>query len=72
MRMRLFVLKSDVEPAIVAIQERAKNGRQSNTVLENSPNGDIQSNGAAESVVTEAEGVIRTCTVFVEEVEKYD
>ena len=30
-------LKSDGEPAIVALQEAVKNSRQSDTILENSP-----------------------------------
>ena len=51
------ILKSDGEPSIVALQEAVKNARQSDTILENSPKGDSQSNGAAE-------GMIRTWKVF--------
>ena len=44
-----------------------KNSRQGDTILENSPKGDSQSNGAAENAVREAEGMIRTWKVYVEE-----
>ena len=49
------ILKSDGEPSIVALQEVVKNVRQSDTILENSPKGDSQSNGAAENAMREAE-----------------
>ena len=61
------ILKSDGEPSIVALQEAVKNVRQSDTILENSPKGDSQSNGAAENAVREAEGMIRTWKVFVQD-----
>ena len=54
------ILKSDGGPAIVSLQEAVKNSRQSDTILENSPKGDGQSNGAAENAVREAAGMIRT------------
>ena len=60
-------LKSDGEPAIVALQSAVKTSRQSDTLLENSPKGDSQSNGGAEDAVREAEGMIRTWKVYVEE-----
>ena len=60
-------LKSDGEPAIVALQEAGKNSRQSGTILENSPKGDSQSNGAAENAVREEEGMKRTGKMSVEE-----
>ena len=41
--------------------------RQSDTILENSSNGDSKSNGAAENGVREAEGIIRTWKMYVEE-----
>ena len=44
-----------------------KNSRQSDTILENSPKGDSQSNGAAENALREAEGMIRTWKLSVEE-----
>ena len=61
------ILKSGGELAIVALQEAVKNSRQSDTILENSQEGDSQSNGAAENVVREAEGMIRTWKMSVEE-----
>ena len=67
MRSRSRILKSDGEPAIVAVQEAVKNSRQSDTILENSPKGDSQSNGAEENAVREAEGMIRTWKMSVEE-----
>ena len=60
-------LKSDGEPAIVALQEAVKNSRQSDTILENSPKVDSESNGAADNAVREAEGMIRTWKMSVEE-----
>ena len=56
-----------VKPAIVALQEAVRNSRQSDTILENSPKGDSQSNGAAENAVREAEGMIHTWKMSVEE-----
>ena len=41
--------------------------RQSDTIFENSPKGDSQSDGAAENAVREAEEMIRTWKVSVEE-----
>ena len=64
---RRAILKSDGEPSIVALQEPMKNARQSDTIFENSPKGDSQSNGAAEKAVREAEGMIRTWNVFVQD-----
>ena len=61
------ILKSDGEPSIVALQEAVKNVRQSDTILDNSPKGDSQSNGAAENAVREAEGMIRKWKVFVQD-----
>ena len=54
------ILKSDGEPSIVALQEAVKSVSMSDTILENSPKGDSQSNGAAENAVRETEGMIRT------------
>ena len=61
------ILKSDGEQAFVARQEAVKNSRQSDTILENSPKGNSQSNGAAENAVREAEGTNRTWKMSVEE-----
>ena len=59
--------KSDGERATVAPHEAVKNSMQSDTILENSPKGDSQSNGAAENAVREAEGMKRTRKMSVEE-----
>ena len=40
--------ESGSEPGIVALQDVVHNASPSDTVLESSPNGDIQSNGAAD------------------------
>ena len=50
-----------------AVAEAVKNSRQSDTILENSPKGDSQSNGAAENAVREAEGMIGTWKMSVGE-----
>ena len=64
------ILKSDGEPATVARQEAVNKTRQSGTMLENSPKGDSQSNGAAENEVRKTEGVIRMWKMSVEEMLK--
>ena len=51
----------------MTLQEVVKNVRVSDTILENSPKGDSQSNGAAENAAREAEGMIRTWKVFVQD-----
>ena len=61
------ISKSDGQPSIVALQEVVKHVRQSDTILENSPKGDSQANGAAENAVREAEGMIRAWKVFVQD-----
>ena len=61
------ILKSDGEMAIFALQEAVKSSRQSDTILEHSPTGVSQSNGAAENAEREAEGMIRTWKTSVEE-----
>ena len=55
-------LRNCGELATVAfqVQETVKHSRQSDTILENSPKGDSQSNGAAEKEVRKAEGMICT------------
>ena len=60
-------LKSDGEPAIVALQEAVKNSRQSDTILENSPKVDSESNGAADNAVREPEGMTSSWKMSVEE-----
>ena len=58
-------LNSNGEPTIVALQEAVKNARQGHKILEHTPRGDSQSNGAVESAVRE-EGMIRTKSMFVQ------
>ena len=71
-----IILKSDNEPAIVALQQAVKLMRVARaapcdadrgTVLESSARGDSQSNGAAENAVREVEGMIRTWKLYIEE-----
>ena len=61
------ILTSDGKPSNVALQEAVKNVRLSDTILENSLKGDSQSKGAAENAAREAEGMIRTWKVFVQD-----
>ena len=64
---RLQKKKSDGEPAIVSLQDAVKNSRQCDAILDTSPKGDCQSNREAENGVREAEGLIRTWKMYVEE-----
>ena len=64
------ILKSDGEPAIVALQEEVKNSRQSDTTIEDSPKGDSQSHSAAENAVREVHGTMHTWKMSVEEKSK--
>ena len=54
-----LVLKSDGEPAIVALKSAVKAGRPERIVLE-SPHGESQSNGAAERAIQQVQGHLRT------------
>ena len=54
-----FILKSDGEPAIVALKEAIKAERQERIVLEKSPVGESRSNGAAENAVQQIQGQVR-------------
>ena len=55
------VLRGDGDPEIGAHQEAAKNSRQSNTILENSPKGTVSHmEEAADNAVSHAEGMVRT------------
>ena len=66
-----FTLKSDQEPAILALKAEAVKIVQSVTgkdiVLEESPVGDSQSNGLAEGAVKEIKGVVRSLRWALEE-----
>ena len=49
-----IAIKGDNEPAIVSLQEEIRNSRDEETLLENSPVGQSQSNGVAERAVQSA------------------
>ena len=55
-----IVLKSDGEPAIVALKEAAKRERNERIVIEASPVKESRSNGAIESAVQQVQGQFRT------------
>eukprot|EP00973_Karenia_brevis_P058798 8188391-Karenia_brevis.AAC.1 len=55
-----IILKSDQEPSIQAVQAAVKEGRSSETILENSPVGESRSNGLTEKAVQEVQGMVRT------------
>lgn len=61
------ILRSDQEPAIVAFLEQVARSRADEpTVLEHSPVGDSQSNGAAERAVRSLEEMMRTYLIDLE------
>ena len=60
------VLKSDQEPAMLALQHRVRQARGEQTILENSPVEDSASNGTVEKAVQEIEGLVRTLVPAVE------
>ena len=65
-----IVLKSDQEKALVALQERLRqlrNGINEQTILENSPVGESQSNGVVEKAVQEVENLAGTLLAALEE-----
>jgi hypothetical protein len=60
------ILKADNEPATHALQEEVKKQRQDETLLENSPVGESQSNGVAERAVQAAGEHIRVVKLALE------
>ena len=54
------ILKTDQEPAIRDVQRAVKNKRSQNTILENSPVGESQSNGVVERNIQTIVAQIRT------------
>ena len=60
------VLKSDQEPAMIALQQRIRQARSDQTILENSPVEDSSSNGTVEKAVQEVEGLTRTLVAALE------
>ena len=61
-----IILKGDNEPAIVAVQEEIKKRREEETILENAPVGQSQSNGVAERAVQAAGEQIRVLKLALE------
>ena len=59
-------LKSDGEPALVAIQEEVKKARVDETLLENSPAGDSRANGIAERAVQSVAEQVRVLKASLE------
>ena len=55
-----MVLKSDGEPAIVALKQRVKQERPERIVLEESPVKESQANGAIENAIRQVQGQVRT------------
>ena len=64
-----LILKTDQELATTALQERVRVLRSApgeQTIFENSPIGEHQSNGTVEKAVQESEGMIPTLTAALE------
>ena len=55
-----LVLKSDGEPAMIALKQRVKQERPERIVLEESPVKESQANGAIENAIKQIQGQIRT------------
>ena len=55
-----LILRSDGEPAIVALKEATKNERNERIVIESSPVKESRSNGAIEAAVQQVQGQFRT------------
>ena len=55
-----LILKSDGEPAIVALKEAIKSERKERIIFETSPVAESKSNGAAENTVQQVQGQVRT------------
>ena len=59
-------IKSDQEPAIVAVQEYIRLNRSSPTILTNSPVGESESNGRVENAIRRIQDKVRTLKEQVE------
>ena len=55
-----LILKTDQEPAMVALQECVKAASNSEIILRNSPVGESQSNGVVEKAIRDIEDQVRT------------
>ena len=62
-----ILLKCDGEPALKAVQEEVARQRTGQTLLENSPVGDSQANGAAERAVQSVSAQIRAVRLGLEQ-----
>ena len=58
-----MILKTDNEPAMKTLQEEVRSRREAQTILENSPIGESQSNGIAERAVQALSEQVRTLRV---------
>ena len=61
-----MIIKSDGEPAIVALKKAVKRERPENIMFEESPVGESRSNGETERAVQEAQGKIRSVKLGLE------
>ena len=61
-----LILKSDAEPAIVALKQKVRQERPERIVLEESPIKESQSNGAIENAIRQVQGQIRTTKACLE------
>ena len=62
-----IVFKTDQEAAMKGLQERIRMARSDQTILENSPVEESQSNGVVEKAIQEVEGMVRTLKSALEE-----
>ena len=61
-----IILKTDGEPAMIALQSAVQAARSGRTVLENPPQYNPQSNGACEKAVQDVDGQIRKLKIALE------
>ena len=61
-----IIIKCDQEPSIVEIQKEVIRRCEAETIPENSPTGESQSNGDIENAIKQVEGQIRTMKVALE------
>ena len=64
---RRVVFRSDNEPALLAFLDKLRENLSGEVVVEGSPVGDPQSNGAAEMAVGQLKGLVRTLKYSVEQ-----
>ena len=61
-----IIIKCDQVPSIVEIQNEVIRRREAETIPENSPKGESQSNGDIENAIKQVEGQIRTMKIALE------